>query len=153
MMTIPWLATAIVLAAGAAVAVLTLTAAPAAITRPWTGIYVRVLAVILAFGAAVHVGNIAGLPGTPWRETPLLWRVMDVVLLAFNLVVAFGLWQRRGWALPAFAAGIVLFQLVPYTLLRGQFARTVDEAAALNGLIGTHLLLLGVLAGLLLSNR
>ncbi len=51
-----------------------------AVTRPWTSIYLRVLAAIFAYGGLVHIGNMLGLPGTPWTQTPVLWRIMDVVL-------------------------------------------------------------------------
>ena len=119
----------------------------------WTGIYVRILAVILMYGAVVHVGNIAGWTGTRWMDTPVLWRVMDVVLLAFNVVVAIALWMRLPWALIAFIGGIILLQLVPYTLFRSHFIQTPDQAQALNGLIATHLILFSILAGLIFFQK
>ena len=112
----------------------------------WTGIYVRMLAVILAYGALVHIGNIAGLSGRPWIETPVLWRVMDVVLLIFNVAVGVALWLRMPWGVMAFVVGIVGLQLIPYTLFRDHFIESPEQAQALNGLIGTHLVLLAVLA-------
>ena len=84
--------------------------------------------------------------------TPLLWRVMDVVLLVFNGVVAVGLWRRDQWAVVALVVGVVLLQLVPYTLLREHFAQTPEDASTLSGLVGTLTLLLVVL-GVLLAVR
>ena len=119
----------------------------------WTGIYVRILACILMYGAVVHVGNIAGWSGTKWVETPVLWRVMDVVLLVFNVVVALALWFRLSWSITAFIIGIIALQLIPYTVFRSQFIETPSQAQALNGLIATHLILLSILAGLILLRK
>jgi hypothetical protein len=121
--------------------------------QTWTGIYVRILACILIYGAVMHVGNIAGWSGTRWVDTPVLWRVMDVVLLAFNIVVAIALWFRLPWSLVAFIIGIIALQLIPYTIFRSHFIETPSQAQALNGLIATHLILLAVLAGLILLRR
>ena len=125
----------------------------AAVALPWTGIYLRVLAVILAYGALVHVGNMLGLPGTPWCDTLLLWRVMDVGLLMFNVVVAIGLWTKASWSVVAYVAGILVLQVVPYTILRAQFIRSPADASALNGLLGTHVLLFAVLFTLIMVRR
>ena len=119
----------------------------------WTGIYVRILAGILAYGALVHVGNIAGLSGRPWIETPIVWRVMDIVLLIFNIVVGVALWLRIPWGVVAFVVGIVGLQLIPYTLFRGHFVESPEQAQTLNGLIGTHLVLLAVLACLIVLRK
>jgi hypothetical protein len=81
------------------------------LTRRWTGLYLRALAFALAYGALVHIGNMFGWSGrarleTPLLETPLLWRVMNVVLLMFNVVVGVGLWTRASWAVVVFLIGI-----------------------------------------------
>lgn len=124
-----------------------------AVDQRWTGIYLRVLAAILIYGASVHVGNMLGLTGTAWGDTPVLWRVMDVVLLVFNAVVAVGLWLKRPWAVVSFVVGIVLLQIVPYTLFRQHFMRAPEDAGALTGLVGTLLLLLGILVVLLVAKK
>ncbi len=66
-----------------------------ALAQPWTRAYVRVLAIVLAYGGLVHVGNMIGLASIPWSESQLHLRIMDVVLLTFNVIVALGLWFRR----------------------------------------------------------
>ncbi len=81
-----------------------------ALIQPWTRIYVRVLAAVLAYGGLVHMGNMLGLNGLPWTESQLHFRIIDVVLLAFNVVVGLGLWLRQSWAVVAFTVGMVLFQ-------------------------------------------
>ena len=101
----------------------------------------------------MHVGNMLGLTGTPWSQTPRLFRSMDVVLLVFDLVVAAGLWIRKPWAVVAFAAGLVLLQILPYTLFRRHFVRGPEDVSTLNGLVATELVLLLVLGVLLWAKR
>ena len=102
---------------------------PHAVSQPWTGLYLRVLAVILVYGALVHVGNILGLTGVPWQDTPSLWRTMDLVLLLFNVVVGVGLWQRQPWAVVALVGGVIVLQVVSYTVFRNQFVRGPEDTA------------------------
>ena len=83
----------------------------------------------------------------------MLWRVMDVVLLAFNIVLAIALWFRLPWSLIAFIIGIVALQLIPYTVFRSHFIETPGQAQALNGLIATHLVLLAILAALIMLRK
>ncbi|MDX1402109.1 MAG: hypothetical protein R3245_09320 [Kiloniellales bacterium] len=110
----------------------------------WTGIYARVPACILIYGALAHVGNMAGWSGTRWADTPVLWRAMAIVLLAFDTVVAIALWLRLPWSLIAFVVGIVGLQLIPYMFFRSHFIQTPDQAQALNGLISIHLAMLAI---------
>jgi hypothetical protein len=46
-------------------------------------------------------------------ETPVHWRVMDIILLLFNAIVAIGLWVRVPWAVVAFVLGIIALQIIP----------------------------------------
>ncbi|MEM9163985.1 MAG: hypothetical protein AAGC54_13070 [Cyanobacteria bacterium P01_F01_bin.4] len=124
-----------------------------AVTLKWTGLYLRIVACILAYGALMHIGNMLGWSGTPWLQTPLHWRIMDGVLLAFNAIAAVGLWRRRPWAIILLIGGIVTLQLIPYTLFRPYFIETPAQAQTLNGLIGTELLLLFALVGLLIAKK
>ena len=124
-----------------------------AVAQRWTGIYLRLLAGILVYGASVHIWNILGLTGAAWGDTPNHWRVMDVVLLIFNVVVAVGLWIKKPWAVVAFVGGILLLQIVPYTVFRHEFVQTPEQAKTLTGLVGTLLLLLAILVALLLAKK
>jgi hypothetical protein len=119
-----------------------------ALQQTWTRVYVRFLALVLAFGGMVHVGNMLGLNGVSWRESALHLRVMDVVLLAFNVIVGLGLWFRLPWALVAFVGGIITLQIVPYTLFRRYFIQRPEDAGTLTGLVVTVILLLGILVAL-----
>ncbi|MEL6382617.1 MAG: hypothetical protein AAFQ89_09105 [Cyanobacteria bacterium J06626_18] len=115
----------------------------------WAGRYAKLIAIALLYGATVHISNMAGLSGTPWLSTPLLWRAMDVLLLAFDLVAGIGLWQGAQWSIWLVFGGILLLQFVPYTLLRSHFILNPEDAQTLNGLLGTESLLLAIFALLL----
>lgn len=115
----------------------------------WITIYSKVIAIILVYGAIVHLSNIFGFTGTPWLSTPLLWRVMDVLLLIFDIVTAIGLWQGLIWSIWLVFSGILLLQFLPYTLWRSQFILKPEDAQTLNGLLGTEGLLLVIFAVLI----
>ena len=122
-----------------------------ALLHPVMGIYLRILALILLFGAWTHIASIFGRGETPWREMPLSWRLMDVVLLIFNLVAAFGLWQKTIWGIILFLAGIILLQFIPYTIFIGHFAKTNDDRKTLRQLLGTHTVLISILGAVFLA--
>ena len=121
----------------------------AALQHFWTALYAKIIAIALLYGAAVHIGNMLGLTGTPWLSTPLLWRILDSLLLIFNVVAAVGLWQGLAWSVWLVFGGILLLQFVPYTLWRSQFVLKPEDAQTLNSLLGTEALLLLIFALLL----
>lgn len=120
-----------------------------AIEQPGTAIYTKFIALCLLYGATVHLGNILGFTGTPWLVTPLLWRSLDILLLIFNLVTAIALWRGFGWSILLLYGGIILFQILPYTLWRSHFILKPEDGEILNGLLGTEILLLSILSLLL----
>lgn len=120
-----------------------------AMQQPWTALYAKLVALILGYGAIVHISNMAGLSGTPWLATPLLWRVMDVTLLIFDLVTAVSLWIGVAWSAWLLFGGMILLQFIPYTVLRSHFILQPEDAQTLNGLLGTEGILLAIFALLL----
>ncbi|MGV2830749.1 hypothetical protein ACLFKQ_23405 [Myxosarcina sp. GI1(2024)] len=116
-----------------------------ALQQPWTVFYTKIIAIALLYGATVHVGNILGLTGTPWTDTPLLWRSLDIILLIFDLVTAIALWRGLAWSIWLLFGGILLLQILPYTLLRSRFILKPEDAQVLNSLLATEVLLLSVL--------
>ncbi len=87
----------------------------------WTGIFLRFLSICLIYGALVHCSNILSLGDVSWLETPLLWRVMDIILLIFDVIIAIGLWFYSFSGMIAFFVGIILLQIIPYTLFSQYF--------------------------------
>lgn len=83
-----------------------------------TLIYTKIIAIALLYGATVHLGNTIGLTGTPLLSTPRLWRLMDILLLIFGVITAIALWWGLVWSIWLLFRGILLLQVVPYTLLR-----------------------------------
>lgn len=124
-----------------------------ALQQPWTAVYTKVIAIALLYGATVHVGNILGLTGTPWLATPLLWRSLDIVLLIFDIVTAIALWQGLAWSIWLLFGGILLLQILPYTLLRSHFILKPEDGQVLNSLLGTEVLLLSIFVILLWSRK
>jgi hypothetical protein len=124
-----------------------------ALSQKWARLYVRFLAVLLTYGALMHVRNIVGWTGRPWRETPVHWRVMDIVLWLSNAIVAIGLWGRVPWAVVAFVVGSIALQIIPYTVLRPYFAETPEQVKTINGLVVTMVVLLALLVGLVAAKR
>ena len=120
-----------------------------ALQQPWTRIYAKLIALILFYGGLVHIGNIAGWGETPWLSTPLLWRVMDVILLCFNIITAIALWLAFTWSIWLLFTGMILFQFIPYTLMRSQFILKPDDAQTLNGLLITEIIILVIFAVLI----
>ncbi|MEM1367630.1 MAG: hypothetical protein AAGG02_06325 [Cyanobacteria bacterium P01_H01_bin.15] len=119
----------------------------------WSRIYVLFIASFLIYGGMVHLGNIAGLTGTPWLETPLLWRALDLVLLFFNLLTAWGLWRLVPWSVISLVLGLLTLQWIPYTLFREYFVASSADIATLNSLIITEMVLVGILLGLLWAKK
>lgn len=117
--------------------------------RPWTATYTKIVAVILSYGATIHIGNIFSLTGTAWLATPLLWRVMDVLLLIFNIITAVALWRGLTWSIGLLFGGIISLQIIPYTFWRSRFVFKLEDGEILNGLLGTEILLLSILCLLL----
>ena len=120
-----------------------------ALRQPWTAIYTKIIAIALLYGATVHVSNIFGLTGTSWLDTPLLWRSLDIILLVFDIVTAISLWRGLVWSIWLLFSGILLLQILPYTLLRSQFVFKSEDGQILNSLLGTEILLLSILIILL----
>ena len=124
-----------------------------AVAQYWTGIYLRFLSLCLLYGAFVHLGNIFGLGKVPGLETPIYWRLMDIILLVFNVIVSVSLWLKTVGGMIAFTVGIICLQIIPYTLFRQFFIVNPQDGNTLNGLIGTEIILIIILAILIISKK
>jgi len=117
-------------------------------------IFLRVLAVFCLLAALSHLGGILGLVGPPLQSKPLLFHIGDSVLLPTNLVLAWGLWRKRPWAVFAWLAAVVLLQAIPilFLLVTDAFATDPTQRRAFYGLLATNATLV-VLFLLLLPKR
>jgi len=118
----------------------------------WMGIYLRFLAFVFAYGAIVHVSNMAGLGAKPWLETPLVWRIGDVIYFILDVTAAIGLWQRKIWGIGLFLLGF-LSQFVIYTIFIDYFAFSSQDKQTIYGLLGTEAVLILVFFGLFSTKK
>ncbi|MFC1784938.1 hypothetical protein ACFL0J_04845 [Candidatus Neomarinimicrobiota bacterium] len=124
------------------------------VSRKWTGIYLRILSVILGLSALAHIGSTFGFVSNPWGgEITIPMRILDVVLLVFNIVVAIGLWLKKPWAIVALVTEIVLLQIIPFTLFRHHFILSPEHGIMLNKLMASDLIMLSILAILLFRRK
>jgi hypothetical protein len=75
------------------------------------------------------------------------------VLLIFDIVTAIALWQGLAWSIWLLFGGILLLQILPYTLLRSHFVLKPEDGQVLNSLLGTEVLLLSIFVILLWSRK
>ena len=111
----------------------------------WIGLYLRFLSAVFAYGASVHLANIAGLGDGPWFDTPLSWRIGDIVYGILDITAVIGLWQQKGWGLAIALLGL-FSQIGLYTLFIDAFAFTSEQRAIIYSLLRTEGLLLLILA-------
>ncbi|MEM8780054.1 MAG: hypothetical protein AAGF26_14505 [Cyanobacteria bacterium P01_G01_bin.49] len=123
------------------------------VSQTWIGFYLRFLSICLLYGALVHIGNIIGLGEIPWAKTPVYWQLMDVILLIFDLVISVSLWLKTFWSIIAFTIGILILQILPYTLFRQYFVISPEDARNLTGLIGTEIVLIIILITLIIAKK
>jgi len=112
-------------------------------------IYLKIVAVFLLLGASSHLASIMSVYGTSWVARPLQFRVADMVLLPYNLVVAWGLWRTRFWGVVGLVAGIFLLQAIPILFFTEFFATNARERTTLYGLLAVDATMLGILFVLL----
>lgn len=114
-----------------------------------------VIAAFYAYGALVHLLNMAGFSGFDWRTAPLKWQVLDIACLGLDVVVVTGFVLERRFGFIAFYAAAAS-QILLYTLLRDWildvpevFARSREEIAYLDLLVGFHIVTLMLVTAVL----
>ncbi|MDX1575284.1 MAG: hypothetical protein R3285_03760 [Kiloniellales bacterium] len=93
--------------------------------------------------------------GFEWRTAPLKWQILDIVYLGLDLAVVAGFALGRRFGFFAFYAAAAS-QILLYTLLRAwvldvpeAFARSPEETAYLDLLVGFHVVTLVLVTGVL----
>jgi hypothetical protein len=119
------------------------------IVSPRVAIYLKVVAVLMLLSALSHFGSIIGIIGGSWVTKPWLFQIADLILLPICLVLAWGLWKTRFWAVVAWLAVVVLFQAIPFLFFGEFFASGPNEKIMHYGQVGFHVILLLLLLILL----
>ena len=101
-------------------------------------IYLKIIAILMLLSALTHLGSIMGIIGVTWMDKPLLFRVADILLLTIGLVLAWGLWKPRFWAVVVWFAAVVLFQVIPFLFFGKFLASSAEEQTMLYGQVGFH---------------
>jgi len=112
-------------------------------THPRVAIYLKVVAVFSLLGALSHLVSIMGIRGS-WVDKPLQFLIGDPLLLLVDLVMAWGLWRTRSWAVVVWVAAVVFLQAVPFLLFTELFAPGPRERTTLYSLVAVDFVLLGV---------
>jgi hypothetical protein len=123
------------------------------IAHPWVAIYLKVLAVFLFMGALTHLGSIMSLTGTSWMARPLQIRAADMVMLPCNLLIGWGLWRTRFWAVVGWMAALLFLQFIPFMLFTDIFATNPQERTMLHVVLAVDAILLGIFFVLLLCKK
>jgi hypothetical protein len=84
-----------------------------------------------------------------------MFRIADSVMLPTNLVLAWGLWRNRAWAVFAWLAAVLFLQFMPFLFLlfTGAFANDPAQRRTLYGMLATHAALVGLFLLLLRRKR
>lgn len=103
-----------------------------------------IVALFYAYGALVHVMNMLSLTGFDWPSAPLKWRLLDIVYLLLDVVVAVGFFARWKIAYVAFYLA-ASSQIVLYTVFRAwiidvpeAFAVSAEQVSYLTTLVVFH---------------
>ena len=130
-----------------------LTGSQSSFPQYWTRIYLRFLSICLIYGAVVHLGNIFGFGGVLWLATPFHWRLMDIILLIFDVIIAINLWYPSFQSVIAFLVGIFTLQIIPYTVFQQFFISKPEDINTLTGLLGTEVILIIILVILIFAKK
>ena len=78
---------------------------------------------------------------------------MDIILLIFDIITAISLWWQSFFGIMAFLVGMILLQIIPYTLFAQSFIIKPEDIETLRGLVGTELLLMTILIILIVAKK
>lgn len=111
--------------------------------RPWTGIYLRILAFAYLTGTVIRFSNMFGMGDTPLEEMTSASKTADLIFAQFGAITMVGLWLRRPWGIACFFA-VALSQLVLYWGFPELFVNMNAQEAPFQSLINFHLSTLGI---------
>ena len=115
------------------------------VAYPRVAIYLKVIAVLMILSAFSHIGSILGIIGGSWAAKPWLFRVADLLLLPTCLVMAWGLWKTKFWAVVMWPLAVLIFQAIPFLFFDELFASGPEERMMHYGQVVFHIVMLGIL--------
>lgn len=111
--------------------------------RPWTGIYLRILAFAYLTGVIIRFSSMFGLDGTSPEEASMASYVADIVFAQFGAITMVGLWLRKPWGIASFLI-FALSHLVLYWGFPELFIDVDSQEAPFQDLINFHMSSLGI---------
>ncbi len=111
--------------------------------RPWTGIYLRILAFAYLTGVIIRFSNMFGLGDISLEEMTSVSKTADLIFAQFGAIAMVGLWLRKPWGIACFFI-FAISQLVLYWGFPELFVDMGSQEAPFQNLINFHLSTLGI---------
>lgn len=111
--------------------------------RPWTGIYLRILAFAYLTSVILRFASLFGFAGTSPEEATVASNVADIVFAQFGAITMVGLWLRKPWGIACFLVS-ALSHLILYWGFPELFAEVDSQEAPFQDLINFHMSSLGI---------
>jgi len=110
--------------------------------KPWTGIYLRILAFAYLTGVILRFSSLLGLGGMS-LDVSAAARTADIVFAQFGAITMVGLWLKRPWGIACFFI-FALSHLVLYWGFPELLIEMDTQEAPFQGLINFHMSTLGI---------
>ena len=118
-----------------------------AFEKTWFYVAMLVIAAMYGFGGAVHVGNVLGFGEMSWSESPLSWKLGDVVWGVLDIVAVVGIIMKAPVGILAVVLA-ALSQIVVYGFWPEGFALNEQQTATIRGMVYFHAIVLVILVAL-----
>lgn len=110
--------------------------------KPWTGIYLRILAFAYLTAVILRFSSLFGL-GETNLDIPVAARTADIVFAQLGAITMVGLWLRKPWGIACFLISAFL-HLVLYWGFPELFIDIDAQEAPFQDLINFHLSSIGI---------
>ena len=119
-----------------------------AFEKDWFYVCVLIIGILYGFGGLVHAGNILGFGEQKWLDSPLSWRLGDIIWGILDLVAIAGILMRSPIGIWAVVLAAVS-QIVVYGLFPNTFALTDEHRVTLKWMVYFHIVVLVIVSGLI----
>ena len=115
-----------------------------AFEKTWFYAATIVIGVLYGFGGLVHIGNILGFGELNWSESPLSWKIGDIVWGILDIVALVGVLLKAPVGVIAIALA-ALSQILVYGFWPERFALTDEHFSTLRGMVYFNAIVLIIL--------